>query len=148
MGGFRVSLGNIAQWDPSTSEEAGGTSETSRRQNGLFGRAILNKAFRPHAGSRGSESFRVLSPATVLRLAKDGIILPIWKKEIQDRSKATVIQKVLVMFQMAWVVIQCSARRAQGLPVTLLEIHTIVHIACAICMYLFWMKVRTNLVSS
>lgn len=143
MGGFRVSLGDIAQWERSTSKGAGGTPETSRRQNGLFGRAIINKASRHHA-----ESFRALTPATVLRLAKDKKFLPIRKWEIQDRSKAAVIQKVLVMFQMAWVVIQCSARRAQGLPVTLLEIHTIVHIACAICMYLFWMKVRTNLLSS
>jgi hypothetical protein len=60
---------------------------------------------------------------------------------IQDKSKAGLIQKGLVIIQVGWMVIQCIARRAYGLPLTLLEVHTLVHVVCALIMYLFWIEV-------
>ncbi|GAB1318527.1 hypothetical protein MFIFM68171_08737 [Madurella fahalii] len=34
----------------------------------------------------------------------------------------------------------CIARKVYGLPLTLLELHTMVHVACAIIMYGFWLE--------
>jgi len=42
---------------------------------------------------------------------------------IKDKSKANDIAKLLVSLQILWVVAQCIGRKAQGLPLTLLEIH-------------------------
>ncbi|KAF6837083.1 hypothetical protein CMUS01_05136 [Colletotrichum musicola] len=45
-----------------------------------------------------------------------------------ERSKANYLQKTLVAFQVCWMGIQCGARAAQGLPITLLEFHTLAHV--------------------
>ncbi|GKT75328.1 hypothetical protein ColTof4_07751 [Colletotrichum tofieldiae] len=55
-----------------------------------------------------------------------------------DRSKAGIFQKVLVTAQVLWMALQCIVRRAQGFPLALLEIHTMVHVACTIFTYMFW----------
>ncbi|KAF6820078.1 hypothetical protein CPLU01_12852 [Colletotrichum plurivorum] len=57
---------------------------------------------------------------------------------IDDRSKTDVIQKALVLIQVSWMALQCIVRKVQGLPITLLEIHTMVHVVCALILYLFW----------
>jgi hypothetical protein len=67
--------------------------------------------------------------------------LRISREAIEDRSKADFIQKGLVIVQVSWMAIQCIARKAYGLPLTLLEIHTMIHVVCALIMYLFWMEV-------
>ena len=36
-------------------------------------------------------------------------------------------------------VVQCVARKIPGLPVTLLEINTVMHVICALLMYLLWL---------
>lgn len=46
--------------------------------------------------------------------------------------------KTIVCSQAIWMVIQCISRNASGLPVTLLELHTAMHVICALVMYLFW----------
>lgn len=38
------------------------------------------------------------------------------------------------------IVLKASARKATGLPLSLLEIHTLVHAFCALIMYMFWFK--------
>jgi hypothetical protein len=72
---------------------------------------------------------------------KDYYFPTVTRDTIEDRSKADFIQKGLVIVQVGWMVIQCTARRAYGLPLTLLEVHTMVHVVCALIMYLFWIKV-------
>ncbi|KAI5779943.1 hypothetical protein DFH27DRAFT_604798 [Peziza echinospora] len=61
-------------------------------------------------------------------------------QSVQDRSKADALTKGLVCVQALWLVVQALARRACGLPVTLLELHTIVHVACALAMYALWLR--------
>ena len=46
--------------------------------------------------------------------------------------------KAFVCFQAGWMVIQIIARKASGLPITLLEINTLGHVVCAVTMYLAW----------
>jgi hypothetical protein len=40
-----------------------------------------------------------------------------------------------------WMVLQCCIRAAMGLPLALLEIHTLIHALCALAMYAFWFQV-------
>jgi hypothetical protein len=82
-----------------------------------------------------------LSPKGVLQLAKLGYPLYVSKAKIDDKGKANLIQKSLVILQVTWMATQCATRRAYGLPLTLLEIHTMVHVVCALTMYLFWFYV-------
>lgn len=89
-----------------------------------------------------------LSVSGVLQLAKLGHFLPIPRSKIDDKSKADTLQKVLVMTQVTWMATQCIVRKAYGLPISLLEIHTMVHVICAITMFLFWIEVCIEFLSS
>ena len=59
-------------------------------------------------------------------------------KSIDDKNKAGSFAKVLVCTQALWMVLQCTARVSSELPVTLLEGHTLEHVICALCMYVWW----------
>lgn len=84
-----------------------------------------------------------LLPSGVLQLAKLGYPLHVSATSIDDKGKANLIQKSLVVLQVTWMATQCITRRAYGLPLTLLEIHTMVHVVCALTMYFFWFYVST-----
>jgi hypothetical protein len=51
------------------------------------------------------------------------------------------LQKIIVVGQVLWMVLQCIARTAYHLPLSLLEIHTMFHVACALLLYICWFKV-------
>jgi hypothetical protein len=78
---------------------------------------------------------------TVTRMARCGRYLPISEANIKDRNKADVLGKSLVCLQITWMPVQCSARKASGYPLTLLEIHPFVSAVCAVALYAFWFKV-------
>ena len=86
-----------------------------------------------------------LSADGILHLAELGHFVTISEQDIQDKSKANVLQKILVVTQVGWMAVQCAVRIACGLPICLLEIHTLVHVGCAIGLYAFWFKVLTAL---
>ena len=65
---------------------------------------------------------------------------------IKDQSKTDILAKVLVCLQASWMVVQCIARVAQGLPLSLLEINTMMHVMCAILMYWLWFKKPHDLI--
>lgn len=92
---------------------------------------------------RGTTTVRV-SGTTVLWLADQGHWIKIPRAKITDKSKADTFQKILVLIQVSWMVMQCIARWMYKLPLTLLEIHTMVHVVCAMVLYGFWFKVRKN----
>ncbi|KAI0847574.1 hypothetical protein F5Y00DRAFT_263484 [Daldinia vernicosa] len=85
-------------------------------------------------------STKTLSPEAVVALAKNGVFLYVSEESIADRSKADSIQKALVVLQVSWMFLQCVARKAYQLPLTLLEVHTMAHILCAGFMYACWFK--------
>jgi len=76
-------------------------------------------------------------------LAKLGHFLEMPKHQIEDRSKANILAKSLVCIQVTWMLVQCITRKAAGYPLTLLEIHTMVHVVCALGIYIFWWKVSS-----
>ena len=57
---------------------------------------------------------------------------------IDDKSKADLLAKVVACFQAGWMIVQCLGRKLGGLPITLLELNTVVHVLNAIAMYLLW----------
>jgi len=57
---------------------------------------------------------------------------------IEARGKADGLAKILICLQILWMFIQTIARKAYGLPITLLEIHTLTHIVAAIMLYGIW----------
>jgi hypothetical protein len=85
-----------------------------------------------------------LSPDGLEFIAKHhpDLILDISETEIQDKSKANAFTKILTCGQAIWFGIQCLTRWMQGLSVSLLEINTTVHAACALVLYfgLSWEK--------
>ncbi|KAK4224114.1 hypothetical protein QBC38DRAFT_26611 [Podospora fimiseda] len=87
-------------------------------------------------GTRG-----VLSMPGVEFLAKKNVqVLRVPTNTIEDGSKAGIVGKGLVLIQVVWFLIQCTARIVCNLPICLLEMHTIVHCVCAMLIYLFWWK--------
>ena len=86
--------------------------------------------------------FVSINPTGVELLARNGHFLEMPAEKIADRSKANFLTKLLVCFQVTWMLIQCLARKAAKYPLTLLELHTMVHIICALCIYACWWKVR------
>ena len=81
-----------------------------------------------------------ISPKGVAFLAKHGHFLRIADAVIKDKSKADTLAKSLVCIQVSWMLVQTISRRIVGYPITLLEIHTLVHVACAIAMYGLWFQ--------
>ncbi|CAG5137909.1 uncharacterized protein ALTATR162_LOCUS245 [Alternaria atra] len=58
--------------------------------------------------------------------------------EITDKSKANMFTKMITCGQALWFGIQYLTRISQGLSISLLEINTAVHAACALALYFFF----------
>lgn len=76
-----------------------------------------------------------LTSRGVIALAKRNRFLDISPKTVSDKSKANIITKALICIQVFWMVVQCISRKAFGYPLTLFEIHTMVHVVCALTLY-------------
>lgn len=83
-----------------------------------------------------------LSADAVISLAGRGHWISVPSSRIEDKSKADIIQKCLVLIQLIWMVTQCIVRAVLGLPISLLEVHTMFHVVCTIIVYGFWMQVE------
>lgn len=86
-----------------------------------------------------------LTPEGLVLLAEAGLLPRFSEAEVRDRSQADVIAKLLVCSQTLWFLIQSFARIAEHLPLTLLEVHTMTHIACAFGMYAIWFNKGYNI---
>ena len=82
-----------------------------------------------------------LTPGAVIEFARKGVFFDISRDTISDKSKSNLLGKGLVCMQVIWFLVQCIARAAAGYPLTLLEVHTMVHVACALLMYALWWEV-------
>ncbi|UKZ82844.1 hypothetical protein TrVFT333_010643 [Trichoderma virens FT-333] len=60
------------------------------------------------------------------------------RRNIEDKSKASSIAKLLVSLQILWMVVQCVGRKAAGLPVTPLELHVLIQICYTVVTYYCW----------
>jgi len=87
---------------------------------------------------------RILTPKGIVFFAKHGLLPDLPSKRLKERGKADQLAKTLVCAQAIWMVIQTIARKASGLPITLLELNTLAHVGCAVFMYLVWWKKPQN----
>ncbi|KAJ4485421.1 hypothetical protein J3R30DRAFT_3283205 [Lentinula aciculospora] len=58
--------------------------------------------------------------------------------EISDRNKGNSLSKSVVVVQVTFFLIDCVARKNQGLPITLLKVTTVAHALCSLLAYGFW----------
>ena len=86
----------------------------------------------------------ILTPDAVVEFARRGVFFDISRDTISDNSKSNLLGKGLVCMQVIWFLIQCIARAAAGYPLTLLEVHTMVLVICALSMYALWWEVSTK----
>ncbi|KAL8712480.1 MAG: hypothetical protein Q9220_003328 [cf. Caloplaca sp. 1 TL-2023] len=80
----------------------------------------------------------VLTCSGALFLARKGLFFEISDDEIHDKSKANTLAKGLVLLQLTWTILQCLSRKAVSLPLSILEVHILVHAGCALIMYGLW----------
>ncbi|KAF5347159.1 hypothetical protein D9758_011042 [Tetrapyrgos nigripes] len=80
---------------------------------------------------------RVLYPHR-LSMFRQSPTLRISAEEIWDRSKGDVLAKGLVVFQTMWFILQCIARKFQGLAITQLEALTIAFAVLNFVIYALW----------
>ena len=81
-----------------------------------------------------------VTPRGAIELARAHILPEVPLALIKDQSKFDIVAKLLVCIQAVWMIIQCSARVTQSLPLALLEAHTVIQTICAISMYFLWFK--------
>jgi hypothetical protein len=79
-----------------------------------------------------------LTASGIKTLAELGTLPSVSVDLIRDKSKANSVAKVLVLLQAGWLGIECAARAASRLPLTLLELNTVAHVACALVVYALW----------
>ncbi|KAL8681267.1 MAG: hypothetical protein Q9224_006866, partial [Gallowayella concinna] len=80
----------------------------------------------------------LLTPSGLIYLAEKGYFFEIADLDIQDKSKASWLAKGFVLLQITWTFLQCLSRKAVGLPLSVLEVHVLVHAGCALIMYVLW----------
>ncbi|KAF7344053.1 hypothetical protein MVEN_01694800 [Mycena venus] len=79
----------------------------------------------------------------LLELAPE-LVPRVSEEDINDKSKADGFTKLLVSLQAAWFCLQCIARKAQHLPISLLEITTGGHALYTLFTYLLWARKPMN----
>ena len=80
----------------------------------------------------------ILAPEAVIELARRGIFFDVPRRSIDDKSKVNCLAKALALCQVSWLAVQSIARHICDLPISLTEIHTLIHIGFASCLYLLW----------
>lgn len=85
----------------------------------------------------------ILTPVGFLELTETGILAAdiLSRDAIIDKGDANTLAKLLVCVQAVWLAVQSAARRANGLPVTLLEYHVVIQVGYTMVIYFFmWRK--------
>jgi hypothetical protein len=119
------------------SNEAGKNDETKTTKN-----------------SGDENAYRTLTPHGVLELARMELERkndeywrnpPITSREVEDKSNTNTLARLLIVWQALWMVVQVISRHAEGLPVSLLELHTCLHTFCAVVMFFTWWRKPTDI---
>ena len=125
------------------------TGAISKKKSGSFdlryGFFVQMGGLRANVESLIHEHESMCLEASVLKhLARRGAFFHIDQRSIDDRSKADSFAKLVVCVQVSWMLVQSVTRAFSSYSLTLLEIHTFVHVVCAIGMYGLWFKVRPS----
>ncbi len=87
------------------------------------------------------------TPEGIIMLAEMNLLPRFSQADVEVRSNANSITKLFVCMQVLWYFIQSIARLTQGLPLSIIEVHTLTHIGCAIVMYTIWFRKPYNVTS-
>ncbi|KAH8427939.1 uncharacterized protein LDX57_005643 [Aspergillus melleus] len=101
--------------------------------------------------TRGGEEHtlrRLVTADGISILARIGQLPTITLSDIEERSKADIFAKSIVVGQIIWFALQVFGRLGQNLPVTPLETHTAIHVGCTILVYIIWFHKPYNLTQS
>ena len=82
-----------------------------------------------------------ITPEAAIVFARQGLYFDLSPGKIADKSKANLFGKGLVCAQVIWFVTQCIARAIASYPLVLIEVHTMVHVVCALAIYVLWWNV-------
>lgn len=120
-------------------EEPGGEIDRLRLEGAFF---VVMGGYSVRSGGSKSALPTILTPKGFMAMIEDGSIDPesIDWRQVRDKGKADGLGKALVCCQASWMLIQCAVRKLCHLPITLIELHAILHILCAAAMYFFWWK--------
>ncbi|KAK4111690.1 hypothetical protein N656DRAFT_769310 [Canariomyces notabilis] len=86
----------------------------------------------------GVEKTVTVTPEGIRLLSFLGRLPQIDQPQIEDKSKADWMAKSIICIQAGWMVIQVLGRAIKHYPISLLEINTCGHVACALVIYLLW----------
>jgi hypothetical protein len=115
---------------------------------GMGGFAIdLDHADERYTSLFGNVKRLTLTAKGVALLAQCGYAPEISVDDIKDKNKADGLAKFLVCIQAGWMIIQVISRTVIGLPSTLLEVHVVAHVFCAMIMYVLWWHKPRQVVS-
>jgi hypothetical protein len=132
--------------DPLCNGHAPDSAITNEPLNLRYGFFAVMGGFRANVAAFGKEFTSLpLTPDFLRYLAERGHFVRIEKGTIADCSKADGFAKMIICFQVTWLFAECVVRKTKGLPLTLLEIHTWVHVVCSLMLYGLWFKVRQAL---
>ncbi|KAM0794505.1 hypothetical protein BDR22DRAFT_689841 [Usnea florida] len=123
--------------------EKGMVTSPSQRFSLKYGLFVVMGGIVTHDVAKISDDVNgpiVLTPNALIQFARRGLFFDVSNEVISSKSKANLLGKGLVCIQVIWFLIQCIARAAAGYPLALLEVHTMVHVGCALLMYAFWWK--------
>ncbi|KAL7273154.1 hypothetical protein RUND412_004013, partial [Rhizina undulata] len=102
----------------------------------MGGFAWKSNSSRSNSEKQSNPKEDTLTPDGFLEIVKKNLLSLETVKRLYDDvkalSKSDILAKVLACTQASWFVIQCLARKASGLPVTLIELHTATHVMCAL----------------
>ncbi|KUJ16290.1 uncharacterized protein LY89DRAFT_719043 [Mollisia scopiformis] len=88
---------------------------------------------------KGYERLTLDLDAICFLLKHEPDLLPyITAKDIDNKSQAGGLGKLLVCLQALWFCVQCISRLKDSLPISLLELNTFGHSVCTILIYLMW----------
>lgn len=79
-----------------------------------------------------------VTPEGIRLLSFLGRLPQIDEAHIEDKSKADWMAKGIICIQAGWMVAQVIGRAIKHLPISLLEINTCGHVACALVIYILW----------
>jgi hypothetical protein len=100
-----------------------------------FDTSKLEKNFLPRNKTRITVARRGLH---YLASHEPMLIPDVSEGQIQDKSKGSALAKFIVCLQALWFCIQCIARLASRMSITLLELNTFAHALCTLLIYSLW----------
>lgn len=86
----------------------------------------------------GAKAHTTVTDEGILLLRKYDLLPDVSKSAIRARGKTDQLSKILICIQVSWMLIQTLARKIYRLPITLLEINVLAHIASALVIYAIW----------